>query len=158
LTTLALKMYRRRKKRQITRHKKTKIDGIEFQSKLESHMYLLLKSHKIPNEYEGTKFTIIDGFELPFSSYEKTPKKKFLHDKGHKKILPITYTPDFVDTQNPPRYIIECKGNPNERFPMVWKLFKRYLTVNNIHPDLFVPRNQKDCLEVVKIIKDKYFT
>jgi hypothetical protein len=151
-------MYRRRKKRQITRHKKTKIDGIEFQSKLESHMYLLLKSHKIPNEYEGTKFTIIDGFQLPFSSYEKTPKKKFLHDKGHKKILPITYTPDFVDTQNPPRYIIECKGNPNERFPMVWKLFKRYLTINNIHPDLFVPRNQKDCLEVVKIIKDKYFT
>lgn len=121
-------------------------------------MYLLLKSHKIPNEYEGTKFTIIDGFQLPFSSYEKTPKKKFLHDKGHKKILPITYTPDFVDTQNPPRYIIECKGNPNERFPMVWKLFKRYLTINNIHPDLFVPRNQKDCLEVVKIIKDKYFT
>lgn len=120
-------------------------------------MYLLLKSHKIPSKYEGTKFTIIDGFQLPFSSYEKTPKKKFLHDKGHKKILPITYTPDFVDTQNPPRFIIECKGNPNERFPLVWKLFKRYLTINNIHADLFVPRNQKDCLEVIKLIKEKYF-
>ena len=68
----------------------------------------------------------------------------------HKKILPITYTPDFVDTQDPPRYIIECKGNPNERFPLVWKLFKRYLTINNKHADLFVPRNQKDCLEVIK--------
>tara|TARA_B100000287_G_C20672582_1_gene793933 strand:- start:1855 stop:2220 length:366 start_codon:yes stop_codon:yes gene_type:complete len=120
-------------------------------------MYLLLKSHKIPSKYEGTKFTIIEGFELPFSSYEKTPKKKFLHDKGHKKILPITYTPDFVDTQDPPRYIIECKGNPNERFPLVWKLFKRYLTINNKHADLFVPRNQKDCLEVIRLIKEKYF-
>ena len=120
-------------------------------------MYLLLKSHKIPSKYEGTKFTIIDGFQLPFSSYEKTPKKKFLHDKGHKKILPITYTPDFVDTENPPRFIIECKGNPNERFPLVWKLFKRYLTINNIHADLFVPRNQKDCLEVIRLIKEKYF-
>lgn len=150
-------MYRRRKNKQITRSKKTKIDGIEFQSKLESHMYLLLKSEKIANCYEGTKFTIINGFDIDFSSYEKTPKKKFLHDKGHKKILPITYTPDFVDTMTPPRYIIECKGNPNERFPLVWKLFKRYLKENNIKADLFVPRNQKDCLEVIKIIKEKYY-
>ena len=149
-------MYRK-KNRQITRSKKTKIDGIQFQSKLESHMYLLLKAHKIPNGYESTKFTIIEGFDIDFSSYEKTPKKKYLHDKGHKKILPITYTPDFVDSEYPPRYIIECKGNPNERFPMVWKLFKRYLKINNIKADLFVPRNQKDCLEVIKIIKEKYF-
>lgn len=149
-------MYRKKNK-QITRSKKTKIDGIQFQSKLESHMYLLLKAYKIPNSYESTKFTIIEGFDIEFSSYEKTPKKKYLHDKGHKKILPITYTPDFVDSEYPPRYIIECKGNPNERFPMVWKLFKRYLKINNIKADLFVPRNQKDCLEVIKIIKEKYF-
>ena len=144
----------KKKNRQITRHKKTKIDGIQFQSKLESHMYLLLKAHKIKAGYESHKFTIIDGFELPFSSYEKTPKKKYLHDKGFKRILPITYTPDFVDTQDPPRFIIECKGNPNERFPMVWKLFKRYLTVNSINPVLLMPRNQKDCLEVIRIIKE----
>jgi hypothetical protein len=146
-----------KKKRQITRFKKTKVDGIEFQSKLESHMYLLLKAHKIDSGYESTKFTIIDGFMADFSSYEKTPTKKFLHDRGHKKILPITYTPDFVDTQNPPRYIIECKGNPNERFPLVWKLFKRYIKINDWGTDLFVPRNQKDCLEVIKIIKEKYY-
>jgi hypothetical protein len=146
-----------KKKRQITRFKKTKVDGIEFQSKLESHMYLLLKAHKIDSGYESTKFTIIDGFMADFSSYEKTPTKKFLHDRGHKKILPITYTPDFVDTQNPPRYIIECKGNPNERFPLVWKLFKRYIKLNDWGTDLFVPRNQKDCLEVIKIIKEKYY-
>ena len=146
-----------KKKRQITRSKKTKVDGIEFQSKLESHMYLLLKAHKIDSGYESTKFTIIDGFMADFSSYEKTPTKKFLHDRGHKKILPITYTPDFVDTQNPPRYIIECKGNPNERFPLVWKLFKRNINLNDWRTDLFVPRNQKDCLEVIKIIKEKYY-
>ena len=146
-----------KKKRQITRFKKTKVDGIEFQSKLESHMYLLLKAHKIDSGYESTKFTIIDSFVADFSSYEKTPAKKFLHDRGNKKILPITYTPDFVDTQNPPRYIIECKGNPNERVPLVWKLFKRYIKLNNWKTDLFVPRNQKDCLEVIKIIKEKYY-
>ena len=120
-------------------------------------MYLLLKGNKIDNGYESQKFTIIDGFVFDADSYEKTPAKKYLHDRGNKKVLPITYTPDFVDTQNPPRYIIECKGNPNERFPMVWKLFKRYLHLNNIKADLFVPRNQKDCLEVIKIIKEKYY-
>ena len=134
-----------KKKRQITRFKKTKVDGIEFQSKLESHMYLLLKAHKIDSGYESTKFTIIDSFVADFSSYEKTPAKKFLHDRGNKKILPITYTPDFVDTRNPPRYIIELK------------LFKRYIKLNNWKTDLFVPRNQKDCLEVIKIIKEKYY-
>lgn len=150
-------MPRRKNNRQITRSKKTKIDGLQFQSKLESHMYLLLKANKIPAGYESQKFTIIDGFHADFSSYEKTPSKKFLHDRGHKKILPITYTPDFVDVQNPPRFIIECKGNPNERFPMVWKLFKRHLHLQGFSPDLFVPRNQTDCQEVINIIKEKYF-
>lgn len=151
-------MPRPRRRRQITRSKKTKVDGIQFQSKLESHMYLLLKANGIPAGYESQKFTIIDGFHAGFSSYEKTPTKKFLHDRGHKKILPITYTPDFVDTQNPPRFIIECKGNPNERFPMVWKLFKRHLHLQGIASDLFVPRNQKDCQEVINIIKEKYYS
>ena len=150
-------MRRFKKGRQITRSKKVKIDGIQFQSKLESHMYLLLKANKIDNGYESTKFTIIDGFVFDAASYEKTPTKKYLHDRGNKKVLPITYTPDFVDTQNPPRYIIECKGNPNERFPMVWKLFKRYLHLKNIKADLFVPRNQKDCQEVIKIKQEKYY-
>jgi hypothetical protein len=150
-------MPKRKNNRQITRSKKTKIDGVEFQSKLESHMYLLLKANKIPAGYESQKFTIIDGFHADFSSYEKTPAKKYLHDRGHKKILPITYTPDFVDTQTPPRFIIECKGNPNERFPMVWKLFKRHLHLQGWAPDLFVPRNQKDCQEVINIIKEKYY-
>lgn len=151
-------MWMRRKKRQITRSTKTKIDGIEFASKLESKMYLLLKAEKIPAVYEGTKFTIIDSFVADFSSWEKSKAKKILEDKGHKKVLPITYTPDFVDKQDPPRFIIECKGNPNERFPLVWKLFKRYLTINNMQTDLYMPRTQKDCVEVAKLIKEKYFS
>lgn len=150
-------MRRYKKGRQITRSKKTKIDGIQFQSKLESHMYLLLKANKIQAGYESEKFTIIDSFFSDHSSYEKTPTKKYLHDRGNKKILPITYTPDFVDTQVPPRFIIECKGNPNERFPLVWKLFKRYINLKGWSTDLFVPRNQKDCQEVINVIKNKYY-
>jgi hypothetical protein len=142
----------KKKGRQITRSKKVTVNGIQFASKLEAHMYSLLKKHKINVKYEGEKFVLIEGFRADFSSYEKTPTKKYMHDRGFKNILPITYTPDFIDAHDPPRFIIECKGNPNERFPLVWKLFKRYIHMKGWKTELYMPRNQKDCEAVVKLI------
>ena len=142
------------KRRQITRSTKVKEDGIEFASKLELHMYRLLKKAKIQNEYEGKTFTIINSCQFPMSSYEKTKTKKVLHDRGNKKLLGIKYTPDFIDIQDPPRFIIETKGNPNESFPMRWKLFKMHLVNEGINTNLFMPRNQKDCEEVIAILKN----
>lgn len=140
-------------KRQITRSKKVKEDGIEFSSKLELYMYRALKKAKIKANYEGKTFTIINGCQFPMSSYEKTAKSKQLHDRGNKKLLPIKYTPDFIDVQDPPRFIIETKGNPNEAFPMRWKLFKMHLVNEGIETNLFMPRNQKDCDETIAILK-----
>ena len=142
------------KKRQITRSTKVKEDGIEFSSKLELHMHRLLKKAKIKNIYEGKTFTIINGCDFPMASYEKTKTKKTLHDRGNKKLLGIKYTPDFIDVQDPPRFIIETKGNPNEAFPIRWKLFKMHLVKEGIDTNLFMPRNQKDCEEVVTILKN----
>ena len=147
-------MRKRSKKRQITRSTKVEQDGIKFASKLELHMYRTLKKAKIPALYEGKTFEVVPGFEFNQSSYEKTPSKKFLHDKGHKKILPIKYTPDFIDVQQPPRFIIECKGNPNEAFPLRWKLFKKHLVDTGNTAALFMPRNQKDCEVVVGLLKE----
>lgn len=141
------------KRRQITRSTKVKEDGIEFASKLELHMYRLLKKAKIKNLYEGKTFTIIKGCSFSMPSYEKTKGSKQLHDRGNKKLLPIKYTPDFIDVQDPPRFIIETKGNPNESFPIRWKLFKMHLIEEGIETNLFMPRNQKDCEEVVAILK-----
>ena len=147
-----------KKRRQITQSKKTTIDGIQFASKLEAHMYKLLKHYKIPYKYEGEKYVLIEGFKYENSSYEKTATKKYLHDRGNKKILPITYTPDFIDSVYPPRYIIECKGNPNERFPLVWKLFKRYIHLKGWNTKLYMPRNQKDCEAVVRLLIEEGFS
>jgi len=144
-----------RKKRQITRSKKTVVDGIQFASKLEAHMYQLLKKNKIPFKYEGEKYILVDGFRFETSSYEKTTTKKYMHDRGHKKILPISYTPDFIDAEYPPRYVIECKGNPNERFPLVWKLFKKYIHDKGWDTKLYMPRNQKDCEAVLLLLKEE---
>lgn len=145
---------KKHKNRQITRSTKVEYKGVQFASKLEAHMYKLLCQAKIPVSYEGKTFSLVDGFSFTNASYEKTRVKKYLHDRGNKNVLPIKYTPDFLDIQDPPRFIIECKGNPNEAFPIRWKLFKHYLIKNNIKADLFMPRNQKDCAEVVKIIQE----
>lgn len=143
-----------KRNKQITRSTKVQYQGLNFASKLEMHMYKLLKQAKIPVEYEGKTFSLVEGFDFTNASYEKTRVKKYLHDRGNKNVLPIKYTPDFLDIQDPPRFIIECKGNPNEAFPIRWKLFKHYLIKNNIKADLFMPRNQKDCAEVVKILQE----
>lgn len=150
-------MSKYKKRRQITRSKKVVVDGIQFASKLEAHMYKLLKKSGIEFKYEGEKYVLIEGFVFDPSSYEKTATKKYLHDRGQKKILPITYTPDFIDKEYPPRFVIECKGNPNERFPMVWKLFKRYIYKKAWDTKLYMPRNQKDCEAVVKLLKEEGF-
>jgi hypothetical protein len=44
-------------------------------------------------------------------------------NRGCKKILPITYKPDFVGRD----FVIECKGRANESFPLRWKLFKAWI-------------------------------
>ena len=53
IITVRKTMRRRSKKKQITRSTKVEQDGIQFASKLELHMYRLLKKNKIPNIYEG---------------------------------------------------------------------------------------------------------
>ncbi len=144
---------RRKRSRQITRSTKVTYKQYKFASKLELYMYKALEKQKIKVLYEGKTFEVVPGFNFSASSYEKTKGKKILQDKGNKNILPIKYTPDFIDIQDPPRFIIECKGNPNEAFPLRWKLFKKHLIDKNINASLFMPRNQKDCNEVVRLLQ-----
>jgi len=122
--------------------------GIQFQSKLELGCYKELEINQIDVEYEKTTFTIFDGLVYPQACYEGTQKK--LYNKGS-KIRPIRYTPDFVDPHG--KWIIETKGYANEAFPLRWKLFKKHLKDNNHHYVLFMPRNKKQVIECVDLIK-----
>lgn len=128
------------KKASSTTNKKVKnatvviYDGITFRSKLEVYTYKKLKEYKIKAKYEPVSFTLVEPF-----SY------------GNKKIRAMTYTPDFVGKD----FIIECKGMPNESFPLRWKLFQLYLHNNNLNYDLYIPHNHKEVDEVIKQIKEK---
>ena len=142
-------MRKRHKKRGPVRSKKVMLDGITFASGLEKYMYLALKKAKIKAKYEGETFTLIDGFNFEIDSYERQSNGKGeFKNRGDKKILPIKYTPDFVNEN----FIIECKGRANESFPMRWKLFKRMINISRPYVTLYKPQNQKECDQVIELI------
>ena len=128
-------------------------NGIAFKSKLEVYCYKKLKETGIDFTYEGVTFELMPSFTFDNNSYELYRKKgeKYFGPQRH-HIRTITYTPDFVGNG----WVIETKGNPNESFPMKWKMFKHYLQLNDSNVDLFVPRNQKQIDEVINIIKTKH--
>tara|TARA_R100000544_G_scaffold33689_1_gene20238 strand:- start:615 stop:1061 length:447 start_codon:yes stop_codon:yes gene_type:complete len=145
-------LYKRRKGKKTIQSKKKVIDGIQFDSTLESFMYKLLKDNNIENEYEGEKFILIDSFHFSNSSFERTATKPMI-DRGDKNVRGITYKPDFVSD----KFIIEVKGRANESFPIRWKLFKRLLHNNNDTRVLYKPQSQADCKTVVEDILNRFY-
>ena len=112
------------KKKGPVRSKKVEYDGIKFQSGLEKHMYIALRKAKIKSQYEGQTYELVPSFNFEQEAYERQGNGKGEYrNRGNKKILNIKYTPDFVGNN----FIIECKGRPNESFPIRWKLFKAYV-------------------------------
>ena len=60
-----------RKKRGPVVSKKTIVDGIKFASGLEAYMYKALKAANIDAAYEGSTYTIFQGFDLNVACYER---------------------------------------------------------------------------------------
>jgi hypothetical protein len=125
------------------------VDGIKFRSLLEAFCYQKLKEAGINSDYEKKKFVLFEGLHYSNSRYEDNGKTGY-NDKKEHKVRDITYTPDFVDPKG--KWIIECKGYANERFPLKWKMFLKLLMDQGDPPVLFVPRNQKQVLETVEKI------
>lgn len=129
--------------------KKVVYDGIKFASGLEKYMYTLLKKNNISAAYEGETFVIFNGFTFNSSSYERQSNGTGEYvDRGFKKVLPITYTPDFIAED----FIIECKGRANESFPIRWKMFKKWINIERPNVTLYKPQNQKECDKTIALI------
>ena len=142
----------RRKKRGPVRSKKVIVDNIEFKSGLEAYMYKALKAANIKAQYEGISYELIPSFDLKNKCYERQANSKGEYrNRGGKAIRKITYTPDFTGRG----FIIECKGRPNESFPIRWKLFKMYASKKLPKVTIYKPQNQKECDETVSLILGK---
>ena len=126
-----------------------------FRSKLELFTYNELKKNKIEYQYEEVRFELIPPFNFDSISLEKKKSKgrnilKYTPDK----VRAATYLPDFVNLKE--GWIIEVKGLRTEAFDLRWKLFKKYLVDNGLFYDLYMPGNQAQVKEVVKLINKNY--
>ena len=124
--------------------------GIKFRSKLELFTYRKLEDAGIDALYEKKKYVLQEGFRYSATVYEPHKTKGYIPTTT--KIRDITYTPDFVDPHG--RWIIEVKGFANDVFPVKWKMFKNYLMQQDDPPVLFLPKNQKQVLETIELIKE----
>lgn len=114
----------------------TKVDGIQFKSKLEAYTYKQLKEAGITAHYEARPWLLMEGFRY-----------------ADEWVRPIHYTPDFIDDQYEPGWIIEVKGYPTDTFKIKWKLFKKALKAYcDEDIPLYLPRNQKQVREAIEDI------
>lgn len=106
--------------------KRTTIDGIEFASQLESHMYALLRMHKVKFEMQK-EYLLLESFT--YRSQTVRPM-----------IMTIDfYLPDFD-------VLLETKGFADEKYKVKLKWLKWTLkTAYKIEPDYIEVKNKKEC-------------
>ena len=147
-------MKRRKSKGRVRNVQITKIDGIEFRSRLEAFTYVELKKEGIKFDYEKEKFILMDKFKYEGVSIEKRKKKgKLVFDQALTGIRSTTYLPDFTNLKD--GWIIEVKGMKTDVFNLKWKLFKQYLVKNNLNYELYMPGSKKQILQCIDMIKEK---
>jgi hypothetical protein len=139
----------------------TEYNDIQFKSKTEVMVYKTLLQYGFKPCYEPTKYGVWRGFKPTVPTYkpDKTGQLK-LEDK---KIIDITYTPDFIfmAPDNKTVIIMEAKGGfLNDTYPIKEKLFRGYLedllkTVKQ--PTMFFQvRSKSQVIQAINIIKEKF--
>lgn len=116
-----------------TRIKKQFKHGLKFDSKLELYFYELLTSNGIKFDFQST-YTLHPSFR-----YNKAT------------VRAMTLTVDFDFTKHGKNIIVDTKGYQREDNKLKWKFFK-FLNREK-SPEIFFPKNQKECEKVVNIIK-----
>lgn len=130
-------------------------EGIQFKSKLEKMTYQTLKENNFPVEYEPTKFIIWEGFRPTVPFYNKDTNTRMLKLEN-KKIIDISYTPDFVFIHRGYLIIIEAKGIENEVFPLKKKIFRKWLEThypNSVYFEIYTKKQLLQAIDIIKALK-----
>ena len=122
---------------------------------LEVFTYKELKKAGLSFTYEEHSYQLTEGFHYPCPSFETRSTGAF-EDRSKDKVRGISYTPDFVsyDADGKLLWVIECKGFANDRFPNTWKNFKKLLVDTGQACPLYLPKNQKQVLQVIQLISE----
>ena len=140
---------------------KKEYNGIKFKSLTEVTIYKTLLQEGFEPFYEGSKYNIWKGFKPKVPFYKPDNETKLLKLQT-KKVINITYTPDFVfmAPDNKTVIIFEVKGHENDTYPLKEKMFRGYLEhildVQNQPTMFFKITNKKQCLEAINIIKQTF--
>lgn len=134
-------------------------DDIQFKSSLEVLLYRTFKDAGFDIKYEPKKFVIWEGYSPLVPFYDKDTKTGLLK-LNKKKLIDITYTPDFCFDIGNLLVIVEAKGFCNDTFPIKRKLFRKYLEQLKQPVLYFELYSKKQALEAIKIIKEygDYYT
>lgn len=130
-------------------------NGIVFKSKLEAMAYKTLLQHGFEPEYETHTYTIWEGFRPTVPFYTRNKNRENILNL--KKLINITYTPDFYMEYEGLKIIIEVKGMQNDVFPYKFKMFRKYIEnlPDKEHYLIFEVFTRKQLLEFIQIIKDE---
>jgi len=115
--------------------KKVQKHGLKFDSKLELFFYELLVEAKIPFEFQVC--------------YELIPSFKY----NGKSVRSMTLTVDFDFTGKGKNIIIDTKGFWREQNKMKWKILQWQFS-DTESPIMIFPKNQKECIECINILKN----
>ena len=132
-------------------------NNIQFKSRLEVMIYKTLLQEEFNVKYEPTKYIIWEGFKPNVSFYNKDKKTRMLK-LDNKRLIDITYTPDFVFEYKNTTVIIEAKGFENDTFPIKKKLFRKWLENQNsqgnkyIFFEIFTKRQLMQAIDIIKNI------
>lgn len=127
-------------------------DNIQFKSRLETLIYKTLKESGFDPKYEPWKFTIWEGYKPNVPFFDRDSKTGLLKN-NNKKIIDITYTPDFCFDYNDLFIIMEAKGMENDVFYIKKKLFRKYLESWGRPVMYFELHSKKQLLQAIDIIK-----
>lgn len=132
-------------------------NNIQFKSRLEVMIYKTLLQEGFNVQYEPAKYIIWEGFKPNVSFYNKDKKTRMLK-LDNKRLIDITYTPDFVFEYKDTTIVIEAKGFENDTFPIKKKLFRKWLENQNsqgnkyIFFEIFTKRQLMQAIDIIKNI------
>lgn len=136
-------------------------DNIKFKSKLELACYKRFKEAGLNFSYEPEKIVLWEGFKPSLVSIylpkkESRGRYRSILEKQTKKLLNITYTPDFVVIKDKYKIYLDVKGMPNDTYPIKKKLFLKVLEDRNDDFNyLFIePHNIRQITQAIEIIKN----
>ena len=129
-------------------------EGVALKSQTEKLIWKTLNEQGIKAVYETEKIVLIDGFKPTKYFYTRVKNKltkRWELKTDFKKVINITYTPDFIFYLNDYKVYLEVKGFENDVFPLKKKLFRRWMETQD-YPIIYAEIHTKK--ELLKLIEE----